>query len=257
MYYMFLGTMQIPIPPETMRTRIKNRNKTISLVNRGEINILKATGLTEITFKMLLPNANYPFNQSIIGKSYHAAYYIDQLEQLKLSSDPFQFIIVRMTDGGELLNMTNLKCTLEDYSLDEDAREGYDFYANVVLKEYREWGAKKIEIKTNANGQKVGTTEATRSTTGKASTPDTVTAKSGDTLQSICKKYLGPMALNAAMGLPFIKKLNKIAIPAVLTAGQVIKMKNPNYQVSTKMYLKGTSGGFINNGNGNSTNTTK
>lgn len=255
MYYMFLGTMQIPIPPETMRTRIKNRNKTISLVNRGEINILKTTGLTEITFKMLLPNANYPFNQSIIGKSYHAAYYIDQLEQLKLSSDPFQFIIVRMTDGGELLNMTNLKCTLEDYSLDEDAREGYDFYANVVLKEYREWGAKKIDIKTNANGEKVGTTEATRSTTGKASTPDTVTAKSGDTLQSICKKYLGPMALNAAMGLPFIKKLNKIAIPAVLTAGQVIKMKNPNYQVSTKMYLKGTSGGFINNGNGNSTNT--
>lgn len=257
MYYMFLGTMQIPIPPETMRTRIKNRNKTISLVNRGEINILKATGLTEITFKMLLPNANYPFNQSIIGKSYHAAYYIDQLEQLKLSSDPFQFIIVRMTDGGELLNMTNLKCTLEDYSLDEDAREGYDFYANVVLKEYREWGAKKIDIKTNANGEKVGTTEATRSTTGKASTPDTVTAKSGDTLQSICKKYLGPMALNAAMGLPFIKKLNKIAIPAVLTAGQVIKMKNPNYQVSTKMYLKGTSGGFINNGNGNSNTKTK
>lgn len=248
MYYMFMGTMQIPIPPATMRTRIRNRNRTISLVNRGEINILKATGLTEITFKMLLPNANYPFNQSIMGKGLHAAFYIDQLEKMKLANDPFQFIIVRMTDGGELLNMTNLKCTLEDYSLDEDAREGYDFYANVLLKEYREWGAKKIDIKTNANGEKVGTAEATRSTTGKTKVPDSVVAKEGDTLQTICKRYLGPMAMNAALGLPFIKKLNKIAIPAVLTVGQVIKMKNPKYEVSTKKYLTGTSGGFINNG---------
>lgn len=248
MYYMFMGTMQVPIPPATLRTRIRNRNRTISLVNRGEINILKATGLTEITFKMLLPNANYPFNQSIMGKGLHAAFYIDQLEKMKLASDPFQFIIVRMTAGGELLNMTNLKCTLEDYSLDEDAREGYDFYANVLLKEYREWGAKKIDIKTNANGEKVGTAESIRSTTGKGKVPDSVVAKEGDTLQTICKRVLGPMAMNAAMGLPFIKKLNKIAIPAVLTAGQVIKMKNPQYEVSTKKYLTGTSGGFINNG---------
>ena len=248
MYYMFLGAMQVPIPPATLRTRIRNRNRTISLANRGEINILKATGLTEITFKMLLPNADYPFNQSIMGKGLHAAFYIDQLEKMKLSSDPFQFIVVRMTDGGELLNMTNLKCTLEDYSLDEDAREGYDFYANVQLKEYREWGAKRIDIKTNANGEKVGTAETTRSTTGKGKVPDSVVAKEGDTLQTICKRVLGPMAMNAAMGLPFIKKLNKIAIPAVLTAGQVIKMKNPQYEVSTKKYLTGTSGGFINNG---------
>ncbi|WP_337464966.1 hypothetical protein [Acidaminococcus timonensis] len=110
MYYMFMGTMQVPIPPATLRTRIRNRNRVISLVNRGEINILKATGLTEITFKMLLPNANYPFNQSIMGKGLHASFYIDQLEKMKLDSDPFQFIIFFIARiGGIHSNTFQLK----------------------------------------------------------------------------------------------------------------------------------------------------
>lgn len=241
MYYMFMGTMQIPIPPESMRTRIKNKNKVISLINTGEINIMKATGLTEISFKMLLPNASYPFNQSILNSSSKANYYVDQLEKLKTATEPFQFICVRMTDGGDLLNMTNIKCTLEDYSINEDAREGYDFYADVILKQYREWGAKKIDIKTDSSGNKTGTAASTRSTTGKAATPSSIVAKQDDTLQTICKKYLGSMAMSTAMGLPFVKKLNKIAIPAVMAADQVIKLQSDK-ATST------TTGGVISSG---------
>lgn len=240
MYYMFMGTMQIPIPPATMRTRIKNRNRTISLINTGEINILKATGLTDITFKMLLPNTSYPFNQSILYGSSKASYYVDELERMKTSIDPFQFICVRMTDGGDLLNMTNIKVTLEDYAIEEDAQEGYDFYANISLKQYREWGAKKINVTTNQDGTKTGTKQGTRSIAGKAATPSRIVAKKNDTLQTICKKYLG----NVAMSLPIVKKLNKIAVPAVLAVDQVIKLKAEENKQRNGGII--TNGGIIN-----------
>ena len=222
MYYMFMDTMQIPVPPETMRTRIRNKNRTIDLIGKGEINVLKETGLTEISFKMMLPNASYPFNQSILFGSEKANYYVSKLEELKTQKEPFQFICVRMTDGGDLFNMTNIKVTLEDYSIDEDAKEGYDFYADLFMKQYREWGSKKIDVKAHADGTKTSTTEQTRSTTGKQEMPESIIAKKGDTAQTLCRKYFG----SALLGLPIVKKLNKLAIPGVLAAGQVIKLKS-------------------------------
>lgn len=237
MYYMYLGpTFQVPIPPETMRTKIKNRNKEISLID-GDINIIKDPGLTEIRFKILLPNSSYPFNQSILNKSGRAAEYLDQLEILKQSQDPFRFIVVRMMDGGRLLNMDNIQCTLEDYTIDEDAREGYDFYVDIELKQYREWGAKKITIDKDGNGNTVAKTESTRSTIGHAGCPGIVAAKEGDTLQTICLKNFG-MKL-AYSNLPIVKKLNKIAVPAILATGQKIQM------YKTKINKDGIPGGVL------------
>ncbi len=224
MYYFFLGTMQLPVAPNSMRTKIKNKNKVIELLNLGEINILKNAGLTEISFKALLPNASYPFNKSLLFGSAKASYYTDELKQLKTSNKPFQFIVVRMTPGGTLLSMTNLKVTLEEYSLNEDAREACDFYADIRLKQYKAWGAKKVEVKTDSTGKTTGTVTKTRDTTGHE-TPTSVVAKKGDTLQTLAQKALGSAALAALGGLPIIQKLNKIAIPALLTVGQVIKLK--------------------------------
>ena len=39
-YYFFLGTMQFPVPPSKMDIRIGNQNRTISLIDGGEINII-------------------------------------------------------------------------------------------------------------------------------------------------------------------------------------------------------------------------
>ena len=49
-YYFYLDDMMLPIPPAKMDIRIKNKNKTVSLINEGEINIIKAEGLKEISF---------------------------------------------------------------------------------------------------------------------------------------------------------------------------------------------------------------
>jgi len=60
-YYFYLGEMLCPIAPSKLQLNVENNNKTVTLINEGEINILKQAGLTEISFDLLFPNVKYPF----------------------------------------------------------------------------------------------------------------------------------------------------------------------------------------------------
>lgn len=219
MYYMYLDRMEIPIPPAEMTTTIAGKNETIDLIGKGEVNIIKPPGLTEVSFKFMLPNSNYPFNQSTLFKGRKAKYYIDELKKLK-KKGVIQFIMVRMSPKGSMLGMNNMKCTLEDWNLEDSADEGFDMYANIKLKKWKDWGAKRIEVTTDENGKVTGTVQGDRPTTGKE-VPKSVKSGFGATLQQVVRTQLGnPDNLFA------IAALNKIAVPALLTYGQLIKLKD-------------------------------
>ena len=219
MYYMYLDRMEIPIPPAEMTTTIAGKNETIDLIGKGEVNIIKPPGLTEVSFKFMLPNSNYPFNHSTLFKGRKAKYYIDELKKIK-KKGVIQFIMVRMSPKGSMLAMTNMKATLEDWSIEEAADEGFDMYANVKLKKWKDWGAKRIEVTTDENGKVTGTVQGDRPTTGKE-VPKSVKSGFGATLQQVVRTQLGnPDNLFA------IAALNKIAVPALLTYGQLIKLKD-------------------------------
>lgn len=211
--------MEIPIPPPEMTTTVSGKNETIDLIGKGEVNILKPAGLTEVSFKFMLPNSNYPFNQSTLFKGRKAKYYIDELKKIK-KKGVIQFIMVRMSPKGSMLAMTNMKATLEDWSIEEAAEEGLDMYANVKLKKWKDWGAKRIEVTTDENGNAKGTVQSDRPTTNKE-VPKSVKSGFGATLQQVVRTQLGnPDNLFA------IAALNKIAVPALLTYGQLIKLKD-------------------------------
>jgi hypothetical protein len=214
-----MGTMQIPIPPKELVTTINGKNETMDLLGKGEVNIIKPAGLTDVAFKFLLPNSDYPFNESMLFKSKKAKYYIDELEKLKTTKTVFQFIVVRMKPNGQMLAMTNLKCTLENYTIEEDADNGFDSYANVSLKQWKPWGAKRIEIKTDKDGVAKGSVKQDRPVDGKVVATQAKASK-GQTLQQIVKKQLGNTD-----NLFQIAALNKIAVPAILGVGQVIQLK--------------------------------
>lgn len=52
--------------------------------------------------------------------------------------EPFQFIVARIGEGASITNAynTNLKVTLEDYQIIEDASNGLDIMVSVNLKQY-------------------------------------------------------------------------------------------------------------------------
>ena len=88
-YDFYIGKMLFPVPPETINIQINGRNETVVLINDGEINMLKAAGLTSGSFTLLLPNTPYPFARYTDGFQ-NAKVYLDYLESLKKESKVVQ-----------------------------------------------------------------------------------------------------------------------------------------------------------------------
>lgn len=211
-YYFMLGVVPLPITPGALSIKTPSMNKTINLVNEGEINIPKDRGLREISFEFLLPQVQkYPFANYQLG-SYTATAMIPILNLWKQTKLPFQFIVVRTSPSGKILYFTNIKCLIEDYTYDEDAEEyGLDVMCSINLKEYKDYGTKSVKLKEvkNSDGSttKTATQTNTRSTTGKT-VKSSVKTQDGDTLANIAKKETGSFDNYEILG-----RANNIVMP--------------------------------------------
>ena len=218
MYNVFADGVQFPVPPSEMRMRINNNNETITLIDQGEVNILRKPGLTDIEFDLLLPNVRYPFAVYLNGYQ-PADYYLDKLEKLKVNQKPFQFIVNRMKPNGKLLFDTNMAVSLEEYEIQENAEEGFDVIVTIRLKQFKEYSTKLLKVSSTSSTSttKKVTTTAQRPVT--KTTPKTHTVVAGETLWAIAKKQLG----NGAR-FNELAKLNNISNPNLIRVGQVIKL---------------------------------
>lgn len=192
MYYMYLDKTMLPVPPSKISTKINNKNKTLNLINEGEINILKKAGLTEIQFDVLIPNVKHSF--AVYKNGFvNAKTFLDFFEKLKVEQKPFQFIVVRTFPDGKTIFNTNIKVSLEEYEIIDDISEGFDIKVSIKLKQFRDYGTKicKINIQTT---KKAVATEPKRETT-KSPEPKqqnkTYTVVRGDCLWNIAKKFYG------------------------------------------------------------------
>lgn len=189
MYQFYLNDVLFPIAPSSIKIKVNNQNKTLGLINDGEINILKTPGLSEISFKLLLPNARYPFAKyakNNPGTFREGAYYLALLEKIKTERKVAPFVIIRTLDNGRQLDWdTSMKVSLEDYTIEENAKDGMDFVVDLKLKQYREYGTKTVVIQ-----QKKATTQTARDTSTKPAVK-TYTIKSGDTLWGIARTQMG------------------------------------------------------------------
>lgn len=192
MYDVYLDRMLCPIAPDKIQLKISNKNKTMTLINEGEVNILKKAGLTEISFDLLFPNVRYPFAVYKSGFQ-NAQYYLEYLERLKTSKKPFKFKVIRRFPNGRMLFDTNMNVSLEDYSPSDDTDQGFDVKVTVKLKQYRDYGTKTCNIRFASTKPKIAPPAPPRQTNNSPapSTNKTYTVVRGDCLWKIAKKFYG------------------------------------------------------------------
>jgi hypothetical protein len=186
-----MGKMLCPIPPSKLQMKIKGQNKTLTLINEGEVNILKNAGLTDISFDLLLPNVKYPFATYKSGFQ-NAKHFLTELERMKTDKKPFQFIVTRTLPNGKLLFDTNMKVSLEDYTIKEDRKDGFDVVVSVKLKQYKDYGTKTCNV-SFANTKPKASVQETRPAENSPApvANETYTVQSGDSLWNIAKNFYG------------------------------------------------------------------
>ena len=129
-----------------------------------------------------------------------------------------------MKPNGRILFSTNLKVTLEDYTIVEDAGQGLDLTVKINLKQWRDYRTKLVNIQQNDDSTITATVQATRAAET-APTPtagQTYTVKYGDSLCAIAKKYYG-----SSSKYTDIYNANKSVIggnPNLIKPGQVLTL---------------------------------
>ncbi|MGY0393968.1 LysM peptidoglycan-binding domain-containing protein [Fusobacterium sp. SYSU M8A802] len=214
-YSFYIDGVLFPITPQRLNIKFKNRNRVVTLVNEGEFNILKESGLQEISFDACIPAVKYPFAQYIGGVFLPIIYYIELIKRLKNSKKPFNLVIVREGTIGVLGYSHCLKVSLEDWQVKEDAGDGRDLTVSLTFKEYKERNNFIVSV---AVGSLITTTKI-RDSSSKV-IAKSYKVKAGDTLYNIAKKELGD-----GSKYTYLKSLNKLTNINNLKVGQVLRLE--------------------------------
>lgn len=155
-YEVYFGSTLLPIPPSKIETKINSKNTTMTLINDGEVSLLKKAGLTTMKFDLLLPNVSYPF--AVYKNGFvRAQTFLDVLEELKGEGVTFYFKVCRALPDGTPLHYTELEVSLEDYTIKDDASQGFDIVVSVELKQYKAVITKTISLDTADDGTTTAT----------------------------------------------------------------------------------------------------
>ena len=101
-YDFYLKKCLLPVTPQKLEIKINNANDTVTLINEGEINILKTAALTDIEFECEIPQVKQPY--AVYKSGFQgASYFLDYFEGLKTSKQPFQFLVSRTMPNGKVL----------------------------------------------------------------------------------------------------------------------------------------------------------
>lgn len=205
--------IQLPVPPSNLSLKINNKNKTVDLLNLGEVNILKDAGLSEWSFTILLPGKAYPF--AVYKYDYQEPeFFLGKFKEYKASKKPVRFIISRLAPWGGTLFGNNMLVSFESYTVEENAGEEGDLYVSLELKQYKEYLTQKVELTPMDENVVTAIIEPERPA---KDPPKTYIVQEGDSLWLIAKKQL-----NDGSKFTEIAKLNNLKSPNLLRPGQLL-----------------------------------
>lgn len=218
-YEFYFDKNILPVAPSSLQLKIGGANKTYTLIDGSEINVLKSPKLTDISFDLLIPSVQYGFASYKNDDFKSSAHFLGIFEKYKISKKPFQFIVNRKLPNGTILFDTNMKVSLEDYTIKEDAKQGFDIVVQIKLKQYRDFGTKTCDIQFAQTKPTVTVKTARAEGSNAIKLPTTHKVVKGDNLWAIAKKYYGDGSLMYGI---YNANKDKIKNPNLIYPNQVL-----------------------------------
>lgn len=209
MYMIYIDDVLFPVAPGKITTEIKSENNVYTLIDGRQVNQPGGKGLRKFSFDLLLPMSEYPFALYENGFC-NAEYYIDKLERIASENQPVSFDVYRTYANDTLTYLTATNVLLDKFVVTENAENGADMTASVVLTEYRNVEALVATEKKSRYQSRTDTYEV----------PYTYTVTKGDSLWSISKQIYGD-----GSKYTYLAEINGIGKPYTIYTGQVLKIK--------------------------------
>jgi LysM repeat protein len=219
-YEVYIDDMLLPLPPEKIPIKYTGQNKTVTLINGEEINMIRPPGLAEISLDVVIPQMDYPCAEWD-GSIDSAEDFLERLKELKEDGSPFEFIVIRDAPGRNSFFDTNIDVTLEDFKVSDDVKEGLDLSVSLSLKEYKSYGTKIMNFVIVEEQAVPAASESESERQGTPPAAKTYAVVKGDSLWAVAKKQLG----NGSRWQE-IYNLNKdkISKPDLIYPGQVLNL---------------------------------
>ncbi len=209
MVLLYIDHVLFPVPPSRIVTETENDNRTIRLIDGSEVTLTGGRGLRRFSFELLLPVSEYPF-ATYDGEFKDAVYYIEVLNRIAEENKAVWFDVYRTLPDTRKTYSTNILVVPEKITIEENAENGLDMTAKVVLREYRKLSAGVLEENKPYGAIRQDTFE----------NPATYTVQSGDSLWLIAKKYLG-----SGDKYKYLAELNGIKPPYAIHPNQVLRLR--------------------------------
>jgi len=177
---------RLPVNPPEIEVEEQGQGKTYRIISLGEINSIQTPSLSEISFESFFPAQRYPF---VVGDVLlEPSNYVEMITEWRRDRKVVRLIV---TDGTVDINML---VSIEDFTWRELAGAVGDIEYEMTLKQYRPYGPKLVQIKTQEqNNQPVTVAVAAKKETRPQTKPQPKVhvLKSGETLWALAQKYLG------------------------------------------------------------------
>ena len=175
--------VELPVLPEKITVKTSGQSTEKTVLELGNVNLLKSAKLRTVTFNSFFPASKIP---SVSARKLHnPLWYVQKIKAVMKSKKPLRFVLI----GNDL--DINAQMSVESFEYSESYGAVGDFEYKLSLKEWVDYSPRKVTIAQNI----VVAESKKRSGTPPAAPKDDksvkYTIKRGDCLWVICQQNYG------------------------------------------------------------------
>lgn len=132
------SVIHIPVLPEKLTVKSPGKNETATVLELGEVSLLRRRGLRQVSWESHFPAHDAPYVSAWEGLS--PVDYVRDIEDWRDTRESG-----RLSITGTDLNI-NMAVAVEDFSYEERGGEVGDIYYSLTLKEWKDYSAVTVSL---------------------------------------------------------------------------------------------------------------